>query len=245
MKSDTLIQIIKDYNFNYFGIQEINMHDKILPPQQKWKRKFHNICTTAATNQHSSSKRRILHGGTGHFLDAQLSLRQMECGQDPTHLGRWCWTFLRGKQGIQVRVISGYRPVEDRSNRPHTVFSQHEYYFNTIDTPPPHRNPRTAFYEDLDVAIQKWLEEGDLIILGLDANEDIHSGETMHWINTWGLTDVMRTTHPDTIRVATCNKNYRNVPIDGIWCSPGLQVEAAGMTGFGEITQIRIIECYG
>jgi hypothetical protein len=38
--------------------------------------------------------------------------------------------------------------------------------------------------------------------------------------------------HPDRTKVATCNKNTRNIPIDGIWCSPGIEIEQAGMTSF-------------
>jgi hypothetical protein len=115
------------------------------------------------------------------------------------------------------------------------VFSQHEYYFNEIANPTGYRNPRDAFYEDLDVWINKWTEDGDQIILGLDANEDIHTGKTLEWTSQWGLIDVMATTHPQRPRTATCNKNYNNIPIDGIWCSPSLVIHSAGMTGFGEL----------
>ena len=228
LKSEMIATVIKDYGFSYFGIQELNLHDRILPPKEKWKSK-------SATNQHSHSQRRLLHGGTAHFLDQSLSLRQIANGRDPTNLGRWIWTLLRGRQGTQVRVISGYRPTEDYSNRPHTVFSQHEYYFNTIAEPKGYRNPRKAFYEDLNVWITQWKDEGDSIILGLDANEDIHTGDTMEWITSWGLYDAMRNAHPEKDRVATCNKNWSNVPIDGIWYSPGISIQTAGMTGFGEL----------
>jgi hypothetical protein len=235
LKSETLIQVIQDYNFSYFGIQEINIHERLLPPSQKWKRKFPYIHTQSATNQHSPSLRRILHGGTAHFLDSDFSLRQIDHGQDPTNLGRWIWTLLRGRQGIQVRIISGYRPIEDNTNRPYTVFSQQEHYFNTIAIPSSYRNPRRAFYEDLDVCMRQWIDAGDLIILGLDANEDVHTGETREWITSWGLADVLATMHPHLDRVATCSKNHSCVPIDGFWASPSLQIEASGMTGFGEL----------
>ena len=219
-KSESITAVIQDYTFSYFGIQELNLHDRILSPKEKWKNKFTHMCTESATNQHSPSQRRILHGGTAHFLDQNLSLRQVTHGKDPTQLGRWIWTLLRGRQGTQVRIIAGYRPVEDSSNRPHTVYSQHEYYFHEIAEPKRPRNPREAFYEDLNVWIKRWIEEGDSIILGLDANEDIHTGTTLEWITSWGLRDAMKTSHPQLGRVATCNKNGRNVPIDGIWCSP-------------------------
>ena len=134
-----------------------------------------------------------------------------------------------------MRVISGYRPVEDRSNRPFTVFSQHEYYFNQVSTPRGYRNPRIAFFEDLNVCIQSWINDGDQIILGMDTNEDIHSDTIEAWTSSWGLIDGLRQTHPTLARVATCNKNGNHIPIDGIWISPGLNIQRAGMTGFGEL----------
>ena len=155
MKSEHLYKVIKDYDFDYFGIQELNTHEKILPPNQQWKRKFPQLHTNAATNQHSPSQKRILYGGTAHFLNHEFCLRQVAQGQDETGLGRWIWTLLRGRQGIKVRIISGYRPVEDTSNRPFTVHSQHEHYFNEIANPRGHRNPRTAFYEDLDLSVRE------------------------------------------------------------------------------------------
>jgi len=235
-KTEQLTDIINNYQFSYFGIQELNLHDRILPPSQEWKHQHFNLLhSAAATNQQNPSKRKVLHGGTAHFLDAHVTIRQFDNGQDNTLLGRWIWTLLRGRNGIQVRVICGYRPVIDTSNRPHTVYSQHEYYFNTVASPPQPRNPRQAFYEDLNHSITQWLADGDLLIVGLDANEDIDTGDTAHWMQTWGLTNALRRTHPQRPRVATCNKNRNNIPIDGIWISPGLQISAAGMTGFGEL----------
>ena len=235
MKTEELLHVIKEYDFDYLGIQEINIHERILSPTLKWKRRFPHHHTQAATNVHCPSQRRILHGGTAHFIQKDLCLRQISNGQDPTGLGRWIWTLLQGRQGIQIRIISGYRPVDDRSNRPFTVYSQHEYYFNNTITANGYRNPRTAFFEDLDNSIKEWMAAGDQIILGIDANEDIHTGTTSTWTTAWGLVDALKQRHPTVTRVATCNKNMSNTPIDGIFISPGLNVQAAGMTGFGEL----------
>jgi hypothetical protein len=50
-----------------------------------------------------------------------------------------------------------------------TVFSQHEQYFYDHGNA---RNPTQAFLEDLGEQITKWKEEGNLIILGLDLNDN-------------------------------------------------------------------------
>ena len=132
IKIEAILDVVREYEFDYFGVQEINTHERILAPTQQWKRRFPYHHTQAATNEHFPSQRKILHGGTAHFLNHDLCLRQITSGKDITGLGRWIWTLLQGRQGIQVRLISGYRPIEDKSNRPHSVYSQHEYYFNNI-----------------------------------------------------------------------------------------------------------------
>jgi hypothetical protein len=67
------------------------------------------------------------------------------------------------------------------------------------------------------MCIHTWIAEGDQIILGLDINEDIHSQHMQDWISSWGLIDAFKQLHPDLPRVATCNKNSNNIPIDGVW----------------------------
>jgi len=233
-KIECIKLVIKDYNLAYLGVQEVNCHEKILPPSLQWKRRFTQINTRAATNAHSHSTRRVLHGGTAHFLSDELNLRQIDNGADTSGLGRWVWTLLRGRQGIQVRVISGYRPVGDNSNCPFTVFSQHELYFNSQQHAT-YRNPRTAFFEDLDTEMQSWIQRGDQVILGMDANDDIRTGLTETWTSAWGLVNALHRCHPSLSHVATCSKNTSNTPIDGIWCSPGLEVTAGGMTGFSDL----------
>jgi hypothetical protein len=52
---------------------------------------------------------------------------------------------------------------------------------------------------------------------------------------SWGLSNMHKTSHPNLPTVATCNKNRRNIPIEGIWCSPSIDIVSAGMTGFGAL----------
>jgi hypothetical protein len=54
-------------------------------------------------------------------------------------------------------------------------------------------------------------------------------------MDKWGLKDVHECAHPSLNPVATQNTNQNNIPVDGLWCSPGLPITAAGMTGFGDL----------
>jgi hypothetical protein len=131
---------------------------------------------------------------------------------------------------MESRIISGYRPVTDSSNKPATVFSQHEQYFYEQGN---ERNLRQTFIEDLGEQITKWKEDSNLIILGLDLNDNAWTSEATQTIEFWGLINVHTTHHPDLPTVATCNKNQSNVPIDRMWCSPAIEIMSGGMTGFG------------
>jgi hypothetical protein len=153
-----------------------------------------------------------------------------EKGEDPLGLGRRNWAVLTDKHGKKTCIITAYHPVRDGSNRTGTVYSQHQRYF--IDHSEA-REPRMAFLDDLEAQITQWQEAGDIItILGAYLNNNTWDSNEAKHIEHWGLVNAHKMRHPDRPKVATCNKNTRNIPIDGIWCSPGIEIEQAGMTSF-------------
>ena len=74
---------------------------------------------------------------------------------------------------------------------------------------------------------------GDLIILCLDANEAVRPGDILRFTRQWNLLDAHYTTHPLLPPAPTCSKST-DLPIDGIWCSRALHIEAAGYAGFDD-----------
>jgi hypothetical protein len=213
------------------GLAEINIHFKRVRPTNQWKDRFKRLGTNShcATNTHSTAHDKRVFGGTAYLTSKAASHKVEERGEDPLGLGRWNWAVLTGKHGKKTRIITAYRPVRDGSNRTGTVYSQHQRYF--IDNEED-RKPRLAFLEDLEVQITQWQEAGDIIILGADLNDNIWDSNGAQRIEHWGLVNAHKMRHPDRPKVATCNKNTRNIPIDGIWCSPGIEIEQAGMTSF-------------
>jgi hypothetical protein len=79
------------------------------------------------------------------------------------------------------------------------------------------------------------MQDGNLIILGLDANDNVRTGEVSAMLRNQGLLDIHLAKHPNLTTEETCNKNNRAIPVDGIWTSPALECSAAGYYGFGEI----------
>ena len=76
---------------------------------------------------------------------------------------------------------------------------------------------------------------GNLILIGLDANDNVRTGDVNAMLRSNGLSEVHAAKHPHLPTVATCNKNTQDIPVDGIWASPTLDCTAAGYYGFGEI----------
>lgn len=227
-------ELIQDQELDFYGVQEINLNFNVLPSSEQWKHRTSNVTGYShhAINVNTKSTVTRLFGGTACFMPTTTRHRAISHGNDPTGLGRWCWTLLEGRQGIKTRIVSAYRPASDDTNEPLTVASQHLHYFETHDVR--HQQPRSAFLADLGAALQQWNDAGEQIILGMDANEDVRSNNMMQWTRDSHLVNAHTTLFPHTSAVATCNKSRQERPIDGIWTSPGLDLLDGGMSGFGE-----------
>ena len=120
----------------------------------------------------------------------------------------------------------------DTSNRAVSVYWQHEKYFYDRNT---YREPRQAFLHNLGEEIQKWKEDGNLIILGLDLNADTWDSPAANLSNIWAIVNALQHHHRELPRVATCNKNTHNKPVHGICCSPSIEILNTGMSGLGPL----------
>ena len=163
------------------------------------------------------------YGGVIAMAVDDVAHRVKEQGQDPTGLGRWAWLLLEGKQNHQLRVISVYRPVD--SVGPDTVYSQQQRFLFQNQR---HDNPRKALYTDLYDEVEKWKNAGEHIIIGIDANEDVRTGDTINTFRALGMREMILQAHQGRSPPATCNKNKQREPIDGIFATPGLRLIAGG-----------------
>ena len=68
----------------------------------------------------------------------------------------------------------------------------------------------------------------------LDGNEDMRSGALSEAFHSCHLREVILERHgPNT--PSTYDRNTKNIPIDGIWCTPSLQIQAGGFMAFDEV----------
>jgi hypothetical protein len=217
------------------GLVELNLNFGVLGPNLQWSERFRNLQrnhSVHTVNRHDSSKKRILFGGAAQITVGACSHRAIESGADESGMGRWVWTLYAGRNNKKLRLISGYRANPDPTDRTGSVYSQQERYLRSIND---NRNPRRAFIKDLETQLTKWLAEGNLIIIGLDANDNVRTGEVNAMLRNQGILDVHATQHPHLATESTCNKNSQSIPVDGIWASPSLECTAAGYFGYGEV----------
>ena len=234
-KYNELLDYVKDYSLDELGLTEINLNLKHLPSSNQWServRKFPANSNIAATNEYANfNDPKNLAGGVAMFSFNTMKARTLDKGVDTSGLGRWVWTRYKGRNNLIFRVVTGYRPVADGGDGTYTVFSQQEAVLKCKNDD---RTPREAFLEDLKTELIEWNEQNELILLYLDINENLRSRKIRDYMESVGLVDVHQRHHPDLPMTETCIKNLSSYPIDGIWCSPAIEVTACGYAGYGE-----------
>jgi hypothetical protein len=115
----------------------------------------------------------VQEGGMSLLLFGVLTeqLAHDQSGKDKTGLGRWSVMTLKS-EGVQTRVVCSYNPCYNKNQNSSTSYQQHRRYF--ITKKGNLTCPRIKFRADLVAQLTKWCEEGDHLIVCLDANEHIY-----------------------------------------------------------------------
>ena len=145
---------------------------------------FHQFQTVTSYNKHENLGK-VQRGGTCTIATGQTSYRVTKLGTDSTGLGRWSWLQFSGRGAHRTRVISAYRPCQRSSNSKLTTvwYQQHRYFKKEGQ----HRDPREMFLIDLEALIIQWLQDGIHIVLCIDANDDLQSGQFFDVTRRLGL----------------------------------------------------------
>ncbi len=115
----------------------------------------------------------VQEGGTSllAFRTVTEYLDHHQLGKDKTGLGQWSVMTFKGDNGFQTRVVCGYNPCYNRNLYSSTSYQQHRGYF--IRQQKELNCPWTKFCEDLVSQLLRWQQDGDKLIVCLDAKEDI------------------------------------------------------------------------
>ena len=103
----------------------------------------------------------LMFGPATDYLDHTAEKR------DISVLGRWLIMTIQG-EGFKTRIVCGYNPCFNKNPNSSTSYQQHQRFL--INKKNDLTCPRTKFREDLVEQLTRWREEGDRLIVCLDAN---------------------------------------------------------------------------
>ncbi len=95
--------------------------------------------------------------------------------------------------------------------------------------------PRKRFHDDLLKQLNKWRQEGDCLIVCMDANKDIYKKSIGKSLTCREGLNMVEVVGEFTIRWIEATFFRGSKPIDGIWATPDLVVTHACVmpAGFG------------
>jgi exonuclease III len=225
-KNDELIQDIRKAQLDIFGMSEININWSRIQACDQLRERFRgcfeaiHLCTSHNLRSDSQDKRQI--GGTCMFTNDKTCYRIITSGSDDSKMGRWSWLLLRGQNGVRVRVVTLYRPVQSFGAT--STYQQHQQLLLDANID---ECPRKQMMYDLRKFLSTSIESGDKIIVMGDFNEDVRSHFISRFFDSLGMHESIIGKHgenaPNTFYQGT-------VPIDGIFMTKNLIATRSGYT---------------
>lgn len=233
LKEDNIKIGLNKWEFDVFGFSETNLDWRLLRVEEKlplrtqeWWETQHISWTHNRTGPTSTVRQ---FGGNALFSINQAAHRVIDKGWDKTSLGRWVWTRYQGKNMHTLRIVVAYRP--NLPQGPYSVYAQHNAFFNSTA-----RDicPRRAFLQDLVSDLTDFIAAGDNIILMLDGNSNMKQSDLTSALKQLDLEEAILERH-GLNGPATQKRNTTSTPIDGIWKTPGIEIEHGGYFGYDEV----------
>ncbi len=231
-EDESLRRWITEQHFDIYGIPETDLYwPKIQQKLQLQERvrewwETDTTHTVRAYNQNQQCTSKTQWGGTAQISRGQAAFRVMASGRDPTRLGRWVWTQYRGKGNRRLRVITAYRPCQKTASSPFATWTQQRTHFQSKNQD---REPRKAIFDDLAGEINRWVADGEHVVLMMDCNEDVRSNTITTFLNECGMRDIVLERHGNE---APRTHKRGSHPIDAIFATHSVQCVRAGYAGF-------------
>ena len=228
-KNTTLRESINYLGASIIGLAETNLYWKRLSGKDRWEERrrgwWENDKHIISHNNLEVPQFKHQPGGTMNIIRGEPTFRVISQGIDTSKMGRWCWTLLSGKRGVTTRIITAYRPCTSKGLK-----STYRQQKRILDAKKINICPRLQMLDDLGNEIQKWMEEGDQIILLIDLNEEVTSSPAARKLISLGLQECITNRHSEDMPPPTCIKGSK--PIDGIFLSPTLHITKGGYLPF-------------
>ena len=234
-KHEDLIHWLEKDGGDVAILTEINTYWPKVKPHQQWEERSEGLFPQGMKSRFCYNKTEeipgnVQYGGIGALALGETRHRICGTGEDTAGLGRWTWLRYKGTGGTHLRVIGAYRP-NPKGEGDQTVHAQHQRYLLRYADP---RDPQVAFDQDLEKAIKTWSAAGNHLVVALDANDDLRNGPVKRLMARQGLREVLLSKHKTKSTVATFNRNTDHKPINDIFATRGIKVQAGGYYAFDE-----------
>ena len=165
---------------------------------------------TTASNVWEGKIGKYLPGGTIITTRREATHRTISTSEDPSKMGRWTSILSSGKKGHQTRIVSVYNPI-GTSKGALSVNQQQTRKLQTVDN---NQTPRDALIKDLRKLVKQWIEDGEHLIIGMDANEDVRTGKLTTMLREQRLHNAILSNYPHISSITTFERTEKEVPID-------------------------------
>jgi hypothetical protein len=233
-KNKDLFRTSKEYKADVVAILETGLDWRIQQPEngmyQRTRAANRPCKATCANNTTAPPAALRQHGGVTLISFEEHLPRIVDASSDTEDLGRWVTQAVEGKGSHSTRYVAAYMPCKSRGDN--TVYTQHQEHFRRQGSD---REPRQAFLEDFHSALTSWTNNGEQVVICMDANEDVREGEVASMFRSVGFEEQITSTHgTNEPPPATHDSNTKSIPIDGIWTNFGHGTFRCGYLGFGE-----------
>jgi hypothetical protein len=177
-------------------------------------------------NKHlvANSLDRRMEGGTGMIAYGELAslLCQELSGVDSTGIARWTYMTFVGLEGHVITILVRNQPCKTTPKHPLSSYQLQRLYFTTIEKDTSF--PRNRFKSDLIMLLITWRQEGQCLIVCLDANDHVYRGR-IGWVLMNPTTlDTKETVLSSTSWELTATYFRGSKPIDAIWATRDVNV---------------------
>ena len=196
-----------------------------------------DIRSVAAHNTHEAKVAgRIQEGGVAALLFGPLIAQYdiESSGKDELGLGRWVMLVFKGENDITTRVIVAYNSCYNKNkNATRCSYQQQRRYFITKEKDT--TCPRTRFKTDLFAKLDEWRENGDRLIVCMDANEDIYKKQIGRRLTDEAGLNMSEVVGDFTGEDLGATYFRGTKPIDGVWATRDIGIVGACVmpVGFG------------
>ena len=231
-KTKGFFDLIKSSDSDIFTMAETNTDwRRVKKTKTIWEQTkswFENVAVVVSHNQHDRPSTPYQPGGTAILHQGDVSLSIMEVGYDPKRLGRWTWSLIRGKNNVRLRVVSIYFASKPQEYGDRKAYWQQKTALLAMDIT---EDPTVCFWQDFWAEVDKWLDNGEQLVLCGDWNTDIRNESFLDQFAERNLIPAITNKHGKDTAPETYNAGSK--PIDEIFVSSTLSVTAGGYLEHG------------